>query len=347
MTDFFKPGADDVIVPEGKQFGWTDGRMNLEEAARREAKALGSLQDELPEVFAAKEPIFLVPAIAEKWDEYQKSKGRGAGSNDLTLIEDFSFGRNYAWEDQFVGSCVISNTFRGWVKRCIAQIALEGESVEYLGLDEFGPGSIAPYAPWSYGQMRRRGGLRRGDGGFCGPMGESLMKDGVLPCSSEKLNTLLARLGHNNERDYPEPVSKSLYREFGDWSYLDELAPDACCPLEDSDWVKNLDDHIRFEDERKPMFQCSGIAIRKVGTHSDGFAIHARDPRNSWAHNMGWQGFFIASDGRRFHRLSNESWGDEVIYNIPSEELEDWYMRRNVSTMTIGRIHLKPSTLSA
>ncbi|MCA9131195.1 MAG: hypothetical protein KDB22_29125, partial [Planctomycetales bacterium] len=247
---------------------------------------------------------------------------------------------SYVADGLGVHNCVISNTFRGWVKRCIYQIALCGQGVEYLGRDEFGPESIAPYAPWSYGMMRRRGGLRGGDGGFCEPMGASLLKDGILPCSSPLLAALLNRIGSNQDVDFPEPRNNAVYRDFGNWNYLDELAPDACCPLVDTDNVRNLDQHVKHAQAYKPMFQCSGIAVAKAGTHRDGFTIHKRDTRNSWAHNMGWHGFFIASDGQRFHRLSNESWGDEVIYNIPDDELADWYRRRNVSVMTIGEIQL-------
>src|SRR5690606_3944909 len=239
------------------------------------------------------------------------------------------------------------NTFRGWVKRAIAQVILAGDPVECLGRDEYGAKSIAPYAPWSYGMMRRRGGLRTGDGGFCEAMGASLLKDGVLPCDSERLRAVLTRIGAADVMDYPEPRSNAVYRRFGAWEFLDECAPDARCPLIDTDAVRSLDQHIEHAKNYRPMFQCSMIAVRKVGTHRDGFAIHARDPRNSWAHNMGWQGFFIASDGVRYHRLSNESWGDEIIYNITDEELDDWYRRRNVSTMTIGQIALDPSEAKA
>src|SRR5690606_2053812 len=131
------------------------------------------------------------------------------------------------------------------------------------------------------GMMRQRGGLRRGDGGFCEPMGASLLKDGVLPCDSPLLRSLLSRLGADSEKDFPEPRSNAVYRAFGEWNYLDQLAPDAGFRLLDADIVRSLDDHIRHESDYKPMFQCSQIAIKKVGQHRDGFAIHARDPRNS------------------------------------------------------------------
>jgi hypothetical protein len=178
-------------------------------------------------------------------------------------------------------------------------------------------------------------------------MGASLLNDGVLACSTPELLEMLRTLNANGERDFPEPKSNKVYREFGDWKYNDRFKPHAKHKLLDTDVVRSLDEHIRYENMAKPMFQCSMIAVHKVGTHKDGFPIHARNPRDQWAHNMGWQGYFIASDGKRYHRLSNESWGDEVVYNIPSEELDDWYKRRNVSTMTIGEIDLRGSVPQA
>lgn len=330
----YKPGADEVL--QVGPMGWVG-------SPDQERKALDTLQSAVPIVFSSTYPSDIMPEIETKWNLFQKSKGRHDGSCDLTLLDDFVFGRNYAWEDQFIGSCVISNTFRGHVKRQLIQTALFGQPVEWLGKEEFGPKSIAPYAPWSYGMMRKRGNLRGGDGGFCEAMGQSLLLDGVLPCNSPLLLTLLKQLGADTEKDFPEPRSNRIYRAFGDWKYNDILLPDACCRLLDSDVVTSVDQQVELGKVCKPLFQCSMIAIKKVGTHKDGFAIHARDTQNQWAHNMGWQGFFIASDGRRFHRLSNESWGDEIIYNIPDEELDDWYKRRLPSTMSIGQIDLKLS----
>lgn len=349
MSDFYKPGADEVVVPPGvdlSKLGWTDGTLTEEQALDKERAGIERLQADMPVAFAAREATPLIPDIEAKWNEFQLSKGRQAGSFDMTLLEDFAFGRNYAWTPQGIGSCVWSNTFRQWVKRAIFQIALAGQSGEYLGRDEFGPNSIAPYGPWSYGMARRRDNMRGGDGLYCEPMSESLLKDGVLPCHSAKLVALLSRLNADADKDFPEPTSNSLYRAFGDWKYLDELAPDAGCRLLDSDVVTAADQYLDFSRAYKAVFQCSMIAIKKVGTHRDGFAIHAQDTGNQWAHNMGGAGFFIASDGNIFVRISNESWGSEIVYNIPIEEYDRWMRRRLTSSMTIGEIDLPASSPS-
>lgn len=314
---------------------------------------LGNPDDELRmfEKAAADNPVAyrqraakdLPEPMAAKWREHQASKGYGDDSCDLTVIDELVLGRRFAFEDQFIGSCVVSNTFRQWARRAMYEIALRGDPEEYLGREEFGPKSIAFYAPFSYGCMRRRGGLRGGDGGFCAPMSETLMKDGVLPCSTPKLLEILKSLGSDSEKDFPEPRSNKTYRKFGDWKYLDDLLPYTDYRLLESVRLTSVESHLDNSRQGKPAFQCSSIAVKKVGTHKDGFAIHARDPRNSWAHNMGWAGHFTASDGERYYRLSNESWDDNLIYNIPENELAEWYRRRNVSTMTIGEIDLPDS----
>ena len=309
----------------------------------REQRALDRAQADSPVAYRQRVGKALPEAMAKRWAEHMASKGYGEDSCDLTMIDELVLGRRYNWEDQFIGSCVVSNTFRQWVRRAMYEIALLGDPEEYLGRDEFGTGSISFYAPFSYGCMRRRGGLRGGDGGFCAPMAESLMKDGVLPCSTPRLAEILQREGSANEADYPEPRSNRTYRKFGDWKFLDELMPYTDYRLLESVRLRSVEDHLDNSRQGKPAFQCSMIAIRKAGTHADGFTIHARNPRDSWAHNMGWAGHFTASDGQRFYRLSNESWGDNVIYNIPENELDDWYRRRNVTTMTIGEIDLPNS----
>ena len=93
----------------------------------------------------------------------------------------------------------------------------------------------------------------------------------------------------------------------------------------------------------KPMSVCSGIAITKIGTHKDGFTIHAQNTRDSWGHNMSFQGYFTASDGKVFIRLSNESWGANVIYNVPVEEVDRWYNRKLIEVQAVGEIDLPDS----
>jgi len=98
------------------------------------------------------------------------------------------------------------------------------------------------------------------------------------------------------------------------------------------------------------MFMCSSIAIKKLSMHKDGFQIHTRDRGTSWAHNMGWKGRRVASDGKRYHRLDNTSWlqgGDtnveKFIYDIEESELESWYKSGTIDVGTIGEIDGIPS----
>jgi hypothetical protein len=156
---------------------------------------------------------------------------------------------------------------------------------------------------------------------------------------------LMDRAGATSDKNYPEPLSDGLYRKIGDWAWNSALKGYASCRLLESAMIDNIDAHMQCASELKPMFQCSGIAMRKVGTHKDGFAIHGRDPNNSWSHNMGWAGSRVASDGKVYLRLCNTSWlqdgsseVEKYIYNVPVEEVENWYSRRIVDVSSIGEI---------
>ena len=106
MSDFARPGADECFVPshiDTIHSGWTDGNTDEVVAYSIEQRGLEMLQADMPVAFSAKSEPRHLPEIEAQWDNFQQSKGRGPGSNDLTLIEDFAFGKNYAWEDQFIG----------------------------------------------------------------------------------------------------------------------------------------------------------------------------------------------------------------------------------------------------
>lgn len=247
---------------------------------------------------------------------------------------------SYVVEGIGVHNCVISNTFRPWVRRCIYELAIKGDPEEYFGRNEFSSKNISFYAPFSYGCGRRRGGLRGGDGSFCEVQYESFIKDGVILCNTPKLLEILKRLNADKDTDFPEPRSVAVYRRFQNWEFLDELLPYADFRLLESPKVKDMDTHLKLSREYKPSSVCSGIAIHKIGKHRDGFDIHAQNTRDSWAHNMSFQGHFEASDGKIYIRLSNESWGANVIYNIPIEEVDRWYKRRMITVQAIGEIDL-------
>lgn len=341
--------ADEVFVPTKKEFfGYTDGTMTEYEARLKEQREIAELQDDYPVAFHSRPFALPDNPLFKRWNEFQKEKGRfesgGQICQDLTLLDEFVIKDNLAWLPQIIGSCVISNTFRAWVARLMFQNAfIKGE---YLGRNEYTPENYSFYCPWSYGMMRRRGGLRRGDGGFCRPMAESLLKDGVLPCDTPALIDLTKSLGVSDPRDYPEPQGsrgKSVYRKFGNWSYLDDLKQYADYRLVETPSVR--DEDTLWDNLMKgiPCFVCSMEAIRKAGTHPDGFTIHERNPRSSWAHNMCFFGGFFSSDGERWVRESNESWGVKVIYNRRLSEVGNSFRRNRLTVQGIGEI-LGPSS---
>ena len=298
-----------------------------------------------PVVYRQRDAKEMIPGVAKAFDDFQVSKGRKSGSLDLSLIVEFVFGKPMPWLAQLIGSCVFSNTFREWVERLCVEICMRGDPEAYTGSTQFGPTSIAPHCV-TYGMAREIANMKGGDGLYCSPMRKALFA-GVVLCSTPKVRELHIAAGANNDTDYPEPQPVSLYRKIGDWAWNAALRPYLCCSLRESVDVTNVDEHRLQEDQLKTMFMCSGIAIKKIGSHKDGFPIHGIDPNNSWSHNMGWAGMRLSSDGDRFSRLSNRSWTrpgqdpEELVYNIPDSELAKIY-KKDVDVASIGEIEGLP-----
>lgn len=296
---------------------------------------------ENPVVYQQREAQEMLPAMKKKWDDFQVSKGRAPGSNDLSLIVEFVFGTPMPFYPQDGGTCVWSNTFRVWIERMCFEICLRGDPEAYIGSTQYGLTSIAPHCV-TYGMAREIAKMKGGWGLYKAPMIKAL-SEGVVLCSTPKVLELHKAAGSIKDDDYPEPRNLNLYHKIGDWAWNAALRPYLCCALKESVDVNNVDEHKMQEDQSKPMIQCSGIAIKKIGTHKDGFDIHGVDPRDSWGHCMGWSGFRLSSDGNRFRRLSNRSWTpkggnpENYVYNIPPEEMAKIY-KIGVDTASIGEI---------
>lgn len=294
------------------------------------------------------EKDWVSPELKDKWEKFQLDHGRFAGSCDMSLLPLFVFGKPMPFLPQDIGSCVYSNTFRRFVERMLYECCLRGDPEELAGLKEFGPQSIAPFCV-TYGFARQRANMKGGDGLYCRPMQESLVKDGVVLCSTPKLRELLANANATSDEDYPEPRSTSLYRKIGDWAWNDALRPYTTCRLLESVNVTSMDLLETNLRQYKPCFVCSMIAIKKIGTHKDGFAIHAQNTGDAWAHNMGINGLRVASDGKIFVKVSNTSWlrdrsnPEAYEYNVPIEEVARWFSRGLVEVASIGEIDGIPS----
>ena len=269
-------------------------------------KAQEEFEKQDPIVYRQRDAQAISPTLAKKWDDFQVANGRSPGSQDLTLIIPFIFGVVWGFLPQDIGSCVYSNTFRIWVERLCWEICMKGDPEAYSGTAQFGIQSIAPHCV-QYGFAREIANMRGGDGLYKAPMIKSLMQ-GVVLCNTPKLKEMQDASGAAGETNYPEPRSSSLYRKIGDWAWNAALKPYVSCALRESVDVATVDQHYAQEDMCKPMMICSGIAIKKIGRHKDGFDIHGIDPANSWSHNMGFAGKRMASDNNRFTRLSNRSW---------------------------------------
>lgn len=243
-----------------------------------------------------------------------------------------------------VHNCVWSNTFRRWVERATAEIGFYGQPEEWIGMEEFGPNSLAPFCV-SYGFAREIANMRGGDGLYCSPMQKSLVQDGVVLCSNPKLAELLSSVGAGSTNDFPEVRSTSLYRKIGDWAWNSALRPHATCKLLESPKVTTYEQFLKNEDEFKPMFSCSGLAIKIAGQHPDGFTYHTENTQDSWAHNMGLGGRRVTSKGDIFHRVDNTSWlspeqpnRDSYVYWIAAKEVKKWFDQGKIDVGTIGEI---------
>jgi hypothetical protein len=332
-------GADEVIVPPGIQTGWTEGNVTEREAVLKERYGAERLQNDMPVAMSVGDPLQPNPVVVADFEKFQIEKGRGPKSKDWSLLDEYLLAMILVWLPQIIGSCVISNTFRGYVIRLMYQIAFLGMPHEYLGRNEFGAANYAPYCPYNYGMARRRANMRGGDGLYCDVMVESFLKDGVVPCHTPKLQEICKANGVAGPKDFPEPQNASFYRAMGNWAHLDTLKPYADFTVQEFPYVTTADELVKYSDNCMPAPICSMIAIRKVGTHKDGFAIHARNPNDAWAHNMCFHGYFFASDGQLFFRFSNESWGVTHIYNVTFEEVAGWFRNRNVTSAAMGTIN--------
>lgn len=331
----YEPGPMGWVVP---------GAHTTQEMLDAEKRYYDRAWQDYPLAYQSRPSREMMPAIKAKWENFQADRGRFPGSQDLTLIDEFVFGKSFTWYPQLIGSCVWSNTFRRWFERMCVEICLLGDPEEFIGKTELGPTSLAPFCV-SYGFARQRANMRGGDGLYCKPMAESLVKDGVVLCNTPKLKELMDRAGVNGEQNYPEVQPERLYRQIGDWAWNEALRPYTTCRLLEAPMVTTMDHANRNIDELKPMFVCSSVAIRKAGRHPDGFDIHTRDRGNSWEHNIGIAGRRVASDGERFVIWCNTSWlrrgtsnVEAYIYNMKESEFDGLLRSGQLDVSTIGDI---------
>ena len=337
-------GSDFDISTVRGPMGWGDNTtLSIQAKHEREEQFYDVIAADIPVAFKARNTPVANGPMMDRFRKLHDSKGYGADSFDLTLMDELCFNKRMNWLPQKTGSCVISNSFRPWTRRMLYEVIVRGDSEEFIGRNEFTPNNLAFYAPFSYGCGRRRGNLRNGDGGFCETQYESFIKDGVVLCNNGKLLEILTKLNATTDKDFPEPQDNAVYRRFQSWEFLDTLLPFADFRLLESPKVTTVQQHIDLNKQFKPMSVCSGVAIHKIGKHKDGFDIHAQNPRDSWAHCMSFQGYFTASDNKVYIRLSNESWGPNIIYNIPVEEVDRWYTRKLLTVQAIGEIDLPDS----
>lgn len=351
---------EDQVVPLYDKMGWGEANQDIKDKHFVEATKRAEYMAANPFAFVARDTPKFLPAILTKFNKLQENAGRGPGSIDLTLLDYFAFKKRLRWFQQDGGTCVWSNTFRPITWRMIVEIALRGDPEEYFGTSEFGPKSVAPHCV-QYGFARQLANMRSGDGLYASPMAQSLL-EGMVMCNTPKLKELMDAAGATRDIDYPEPRNLSLYRKIGNWAWNSALQQYRDYRLTETAVVESIEEDEAATQNFKPMFMCSGIAIKAIGKHKDGFTIHDLDPRDSWAHNMARAGKIVASDNDEFLRISNLSWmqnttpdqewnseprwtdpHEKYIYNIPKTSVEKWYRAGKIDVYTIGEIQMPES----
>ena len=336
----FRGSASDVETPSNikELCGWTS---NYDDESREADKLIERMPRFCQEAPGSQQ---FLPSRWKAFDDFQKSKGRYEGSADWSLIDEWVLGKRLDWLPQIVGSCVISNTLRPWVASMMVQVAVKGEPEMYFGGNEFGPDNFSFYGPFSYGDARVLGNMHRGgDGLYCQVARQSFIETGVILCSNPDLHAICDRNGTGGDRDYPEPQSARVYRQWGAGNHIRDLKRQAGFNLVEAPMIKSADQLWDLLGKGKTAFVCSMEAIHRVGRHRDGFSIHARNPGDQWAHNMSVQGRLVASDGERFFVWSNESWGKSHVYYRKFDEVADSFRRNRLTMCGIGDI-LAPSS---
>jgi hypothetical protein len=328
----------DLVGP----MGWGVDTMQDDERLQKEQSIIKANQDHSP-VFWSRRPSRMMPAGLQQRleDSHQKRNMSYAdGSIDLRLITEIAFGELWQWMAQIIGSCVESGGNRAWTLSQLWQIVASGDPEEPLGKMRLGVDTVSHYGPLSYGLGRRRGGLRRGDGSWCGVQVESYMQDGVLDCNTPQLH----RITGTSQQDFPEPQNGSLYRAFGSWQYLDDLLPYCDYRLLEAVDVNDAQQSVELLRAFKPHMICSNWGFGPTSRKINGYTVYRR--QGSWAHNMTIAGVIVGEDGNIYIIVLN-SWGpnahrDGEIFVIPIELYSQWL--RDASCIAIGDIDLPDST---
>lgn len=336
MTVYTKTNDGDLLGP----MGW--GPDNIEEAARLNAEVslLHAAQDDMPVAWAQRQRDPINDKLLERIEALHQEEELSytEGSVDLRLVSKLLFGELYKWLAQIIGSCVESGGNRAWTFDQLWQILIGIDPEEPLGKMRLGVDTVSHYGPFSYGDGRKRGGMRGGDGSYCSVQVESYQKTGVLDCNTPALHAITG----TDTKDFPEPQDARLYREFGDWKHLEDLRKYADNRLLEAVEVTDAQQSVQLLREFKPHMICSNWGFAPSGEKIGPWHIYKRS--GSWAHNMTIIGVIVIN-GKLYIIVLN-SWGPEAhrngeIFIIPIELYAQWL--RSASCIALGDIDLPKS----
>lgn len=320
--------------------GW--GPSNVDERTRLnlEVSMLHRNQDDMPVAYKRRPAKEMPPSLEAKFKQIHEKHeiDYDAGSRDLRLLTELVYGEVYEWLAQLIGSCVGSGGQRVWTFSSLWQVVCDGEPEELLGSTRLGQNTVAPFAPFSYGDGRRYGGLRGGDGSFCSAQVKSYTNTGVIDCNLAQLHRIVG----SREQDYPETQDTRLYRQFGDWKYLDDLKQYADFRVLEAVEVTSANQSLELLKAGKPHMICSNWGFAPTNQKAGRFTVYRR--QGSWAHNMSIVGFIVING--RIYIIVLNSWGanaheDGSFFIIPVELFDDWL--KQASCIAIGDIDLPPS----
>lgn len=323
----------------GKMGWWLDKYDNVGVVEDREKRHLDELAAKQPALMTMQAPKVPVQATMDRMVGLMKKDGIEDGV-DLRYLEKMVYGDFLRWKAQIIGSCVASGGGRAVHARTLVEVALLGQLEKTHGQKIIGRDNAATWMPYNYGAGRWIGGLRGGDGSFCGAHIQGLQKYGTVRCDTSGLQS----------DAFPETQSSSLYRRWGDDRNLIRQ-------FEDEGTKYRLTESVRCRSfnavkeqlcvHLKPLMICSSYGFQPWKKHStwesNGSSVYIYKRSGSWAHNMTLIGCVLV-DGE-WYLIVRNSWGPTAHrgrdwFAINQSTADNWLRQSGTVAMTIGELDL-------
>ena len=314
---------------------WVNENDPVETTVDNDRRTIAQMQELVPSRFATQAPKPYDKVIYDQCIEIGKKDSVEEGW-DCTWLETLCNINLNNLAPQIIGSCVATSHITLLATRMLHEIVLLGQSEELLGRKLSGRDSICPYGPYSYRAGRKFAGINgRGDGSTCAGQIKGTMAHGFLPCDTQELTSDF----------FPEPKSKTTYREWGAYNTLLSKFQNTAEELDliEAPEVTSVDQAKSLLQEFKPLQICSGWGFRTTSKRlPNGEVLSSRS--GSWAHSMQVQAIVKMTDGNWYVKIRNQ-WGNyhagKPYFWVTIEEFGKWL--RSASVMAIGEIKQRQS----